>query len=364
MKSKILFSTLSILVFITAIYPTHLASAGKPDLIIHLINVLPYYKPCTSDNIEFQITVKNIGTANANASVVGVRVGGGSIRPLPVPAINPGKTQTVYLRNIKLSTPQKYRITAYADHNNQINEQNEGNNSKFKSFEVIHGSADLAIDKIYINPTDPIINANITAYLKVKNIGSCKSEASVVALRIGGSTTLHTYPVPELGVNADHLVRRNFVLKNAGNFRITAYCDHQNQVSESNENNNSKYHSFRVRGSGVSTGWLSDLVISVLSITPSKPRTSDNINFQITVKNIGTADANASVVGVRVGGGSIRTLPVPAINLGKTQTVYLRNIKLSTPQNYRVTAYADYSKQVNERDENNNSKYKSFTVVR
>jgi len=364
MKSKILFSTLSILVLITAIYPTHLVSASKPDLIIHLINVLPYYKPCTSDNIEFQITVKNIGTADASASVVGVRVGGGSIRTLPVPAINQGRTQTVYLRNIKLSTPQNYRVTAYADYNNQVNEQNEGNNSKYKSFEVINGSVDLAIDKIYINPTDPTTNGNITAYVKVKNIGSCKSEVSVVALRIGGSSTLHTFPVPELRVNADHMVSRNFVLNTAGNFRITAYCDHQNQVSESNEMNNSKYHSFRVRGSGVSTGWLSDLVISVINITPSNPRTSDNIEFQITVKNIGTADANASVVGVRVGGGSIRTFPVPAINQGRTQTVYLRNITLSTPQNYRVTAYADYNKQVNERDENNNSKYKSFTVVR
>ncbi len=137
MKSKIIFSTLSILVLITAINPTHLVSASKPDLIIHLINIFPYYKPCTSDNIDFQITVKNIGTANANASVVGVRVGGGSIRTLPVPAINLGKTQTVYLRNITLSTPQNYRVTAYADYNKQVNERDENNNSKYKSFTVI-----------------------------------------------------------------------------------------------------------------------------------------------------------------------------------------------------------------------------------
>lgn len=92
--------------------------------------------PKVNQKLTFDITVKNVGKENAEASTAGIRLGGGKVIELPVPQLEPKKSFTRRITLPGLSRAQKYRITVTADYKNRIREVNEGNNEKYKTFTV------------------------------------------------------------------------------------------------------------------------------------------------------------------------------------------------------------------------------------
>lgn len=106
------------------------------DLIIDDIK-LKTKNPKVNQKLTFDITVKNVGKETAEASTAGIRLGGGSkMIELPVPQLESKKRFTRRIILPGLSIAQKYRITVTADYKNRIREVNEGNNEKYKTFEV------------------------------------------------------------------------------------------------------------------------------------------------------------------------------------------------------------------------------------
>lgn len=105
-----------------------------------------------------------------------------------------------------------------------------------------------------------------------------------------------------------------------------------------------------------------DLTVEDITITPPNPTTYDQILFKSVIKNIGKKASPASVAAMRVGGETEpQQFNIPALNPGAVHTIQ-RIQQLNVAQNYRVTVYADYPKAVKESNENNNEKYKDFTV--
>ena len=106
------------------------------DLVIDDIK-LKTKNPKVNQNLTFDITVKNVGKEEAEASTAGIRLGGGGeIIELQVPKLEPKKSFTRRITLPGLSLAQKYRITVTADYKNRIREVNEGNNEKYKTFSV------------------------------------------------------------------------------------------------------------------------------------------------------------------------------------------------------------------------------------
>jgi len=199
------------------------------------------------------------------------------------------------------------------------------------NFRVTKKCSDLIITNIAISPANPSTTDLIRFKVTVKNIGSSATTPSVLAIRVGGESN------PKL-------------------FNIPAYTDYTKKVAECNENNNTKYLNFRV------TKKCSDLIIQNIAMSPLNPSTSDVIKFKITVKNIGSSAANLSVLAIRVGGETNPKLfNIPVLNPNATRTV-IRAIRLNVAQNYRTTAYADYTNRVKECNERNNTKYLNFRV--
>lgn len=106
----------------------------------------------------------------------------------------------------------------------------------------------------------------------------------------------------------------------------------------------------------------SDLSITAMQIFPANPKKGDTVRFTARVINMGLAASTATQAGIRVGGESNPQLfPVPALAPNAIHTI-TRHQMMTTPGHFRVTFIADANGNVAESNENNNSKYKNFTV--
>ena len=127
--------------FSTTAYPTDVGgivigelATGFPDLIVESLTHLPA-NPSTADLITFTAVVKNIGTANAEASTLAFKVGGEIAQNFAMPSLAPGASHAIQ-RQEQLSVAQNYLNTATADVNNVVTETNESNNQTLDSYTV------------------------------------------------------------------------------------------------------------------------------------------------------------------------------------------------------------------------------------
>jgi subtilase family serine protease len=110
------------------------------------------------------------------------------------------------------------------------------------------------------------------------------------------------------------------------------------------------------------SGCKADLIVDELTHSPESPTTKDKITFTAVVKNIGYKKAEASTLGLKVGGETHPAeYPIPPLKPGRTHSIK-RKERLSVAQRYRNTATADLNADVDERNERNNKKTEDYTV--
>jgi len=114
------------------------------------------------------------------------------------------------------------------------------------SFTLFGCQPDLKIDSLTHTPKSPTTADTITFVARVKNVGFKEAGPSTLGLKVGGETYPATYPVPSLGRNETHTVKRQLTLSVAQRYRNTATADLKNEVHESNENNNQKTEDYVV----------------------------------------------------------------------------------------------------------------------
>jgi hypothetical protein len=105
---------------------------------------------------------------------------------------------------------------------------------------------DLIVSSFTHSPENPWTVDEITFTAVVKNIGAGPAGPSTLSIRVGGEGTPPTYAVPALNPDATFTATRIITLTRAQNYINTATADVSNQVTESDENNNSITHSVRV----------------------------------------------------------------------------------------------------------------------
>jgi len=109
-------------------------------------------------------------------------------------------------------------------------------------------------------------------------------------------------------------------------------------------------------------GFNQDLTVTDIRLKTKNPKVNQKLTFDITVKNVGKENAEASTAGVRLGGGKLIDLPAPQLEPKKSFTRRITLPGLSRAQKYRITVTADYKNRIREVNERNNEKYKTFTV--
>lgn len=220
---------------------------------------------------------------------------------------------------------------------------------------------DLVVSKINYSPGSPKENEEITIWVFVKNIGHGGAARSGLRLQVGGESAsiAPVAQVPALNPGREWRYERKVTFSRAGNYRITATADVQNELSESNENNNRKTKDIRVK-----PGVKPDLVVSRINFSPASPWQNEQITIWVFVKNKGQGKAAASGLRVQAGGESPSVAPVaqvPALDPGR-EWRYERKVTFGKAGNYRITATADAQNALTETKENNNRRFKKIKV--
>ncbi|MEU0130505.1 CARDB domain-containing protein [Streptomyces sp. NPDC006289] len=214
-------------------------AAPNPDLTVSGLTWSPT-APSEKDDVTVNATVRNTGTAAAAATAVDVSVAGVVAGSAPVGALAAGASVTVPVA-VGKRPAGSYSVSAVVDPSDTIAEQDNSNNSRTASSELVIGRSpgpDLEVLGITSTPSNPAVGAAVTFTVSVHNRGTAAVSASTVTRLLVEGTTLNgaTGAVPA-GGTVDVPVSGSWTAKSGG-ANLTATADATGVVAETDENNN------------------------------------------------------------------------------------------------------------------------------
>lgn len=209
---------------------------------------------------------------------------------------------------------------------------------------------DFVITNLTWSPYNFSIGQSITLNATVKNIGPANASGSFYVGFYGDRGLIASAWVPALAVNQTVSITRGWYVNRGGaNRTLTAKADYDNRWAEYNETNNERTENLPyIPGP--------DLTISSITWTPDPYSPGTNVEFTVTVQNIGDAASryyyhyvhfyvDGSYVGNSYYYGSL------APNATFSRTFYKRMF----PGNHSVKAVVDSNNYIPEQNESNNS---------
>lgn len=317
------------------------------DLIITTLTHVPA-DPTITDTITLTVIVRNRGGITAGASTLEIDVDGEATpTTYTVPSLSPSQTHQVQ-RQINLTMPGNYQVTATADLNDDVAESNENNNTAIDNIQVT--APDLVVGSLTHSPADPTNLDTITITALVENIGDATATTSTLEIDVDGGAL--NYKIPVLDPSETHQIQRLISLT-PGSYQVTATADLLEDVTESDEDNN-------VTTDTINVVEAPDLMIQSLTHAPADPTISDTITITAIVQNMGGKVSLASTLEIDVDG-DVTTHTISSLNPSQTQQIQ-RQVNLTSPGIYPVTASADSVDDVAESNEGNNTAQDSITV--
>ncbi|MFD0659523.1 CARDB domain-containing protein [Thermocatellispora tengchongensis] len=227
--------------------------AANPDLTVTNLTWSPA-SPTATTAITLSSTVKNAGTAASAATSVNFYAGATKVGTAAVGALAAGASTSVSV-NIGTRRPGTYQLSAKADEEGEVVEQNESNNTFTApaSLEVAEAPGpDLQIVGVSATPPNPAIGERVTFTVAVKNRGTSTTGATTVTRVAVGGTTLDTQTPPiAAGATANVAVGGGWTATSGG-ATITATADATDAVDETDEDNNTHSQQIAVgRGASV-----------------------------------------------------------------------------------------------------------------
>jgi len=315
-----------------------------PDLAIGAVTWTPLDTPVGAE-VTFDINIQNRGALRAGTSRVAYYIDGAAAGYAYIGLLNPGAAAIEHFTWVATTGPHKIDIVADAD--NQILEIDENNNTKV----VTLPPPDLIVKDITYSPTNASRGDALVITTSIKNQGRSKTQSSLVALYVDGNLIAsQDLPPIDTGESLDRSF--NWVAE-AGThtFKITADID--NTVIETDETNNDKEIQFSTM--------TPDLVVQGLRWETGNQLNSNEVNFTITVKNIGTGTAGAYKLKYSFDDNPAiikDMLPIPA---GKTAELTFVSILSTGSHTADITV--DSNNDVVELNEDNNESNLTFSTI-
>ncbi|WP_405930228.1 discoidin domain-containing protein [Streptomyces sp. NBC_00827] len=147
--------------------------APNPDLQITGITSAPA-SPVESDAVKLTATVRNAGTEASAATDVQFQLGGTKVGTAAVGALAAGASASV-TADIGAREAGTYQVSATADPDNKVIEQNEGNNSYTSPTALVVkpvSSSDLVASPVSWSPSAPAEGDTVTFSVALKNQGT------------------------------------------------------------------------------------------------------------------------------------------------------------------------------------------------
>ncbi|MGA2606382.1 MAG: CARDB domain-containing protein [Terriglobia bacterium] len=269
---------------------------------------------------------------------------------------------------------------AIVDDLNQVSESNESNNTLLASntLTVSSSQADLLVTSVSI-PSSATVGGQVSLSATIKNQGSAAAGAFRLGFYLSTGSTITTSSTliayctyTSLAAGATNTCAGTVTLPSsvgAGTYHGGAIVDDLNQVSESNESNNTLLASNTLT---VTNPQLPDLVVTSVSI-PSSATVGGQASLSATIKNQGSAAAGAFRLGFYLSTGSTITtsstliayctytsLAAGATNTCAGTVTLPSSVGAGT---YHGGAIADDLNQVSESNESNNTLLASNTLT-
>jgi len=218
---------------------------------------------------------------------------------------------------------------------------------------------DLVVSTINFSPGSPVVDAEITLWVFVKNVSQVPSGASSVKVRVGGESNPPVIPVPALNPSQQFKYTKKISFNRTGNFIVTATADAANAVAETNEGNNIKKRTIRVKPAP-----KPDLVITKINFSPGSPAQHEQAKVWVFVKNLGPGESKPCYVSKTnsMNNYSIWSKRlVPALPPGK-EWRYDGYFISNMAGTYTIRAVIDRQNSVDETNENNNMLERQIVV--
>jgi subtilase family serine protease len=208
-------------------------ATATPDLIVEDMSWI-MSDDINSNEATFTIIIGNIGTGPAAASQVQYSFDSYPSEYKDIASIEAGETAAFSF--IAILSSGQHTATILADSEELIEELDEDNNQNVITFSTI--APDLFIRTISYSPLDAAIGDVITISVKLENRGSTEATDIRLALSIDGSI-LDYADLPEIGI-ATSVTQEFQWTVTEGEHEILAFVDADQEITESNEQNNTK----------------------------------------------------------------------------------------------------------------------------
>ena len=364
-------------------------SSSLPDLV--LTSVSTPSSATVGGQVSISATAKNQGNAAAGAFGLGFYLSTGStistsstlIATCSITSLAVGASTTCAgTVNLPSSLGAgTYHGGAIVDYLNQVSESNESNNTLLASNTLTVTSVqkpDLVVTSVSI-PTSATVGGQVSISATAKNQGNALAGAFGLGFYLStgstistSSTLIATCSITSLAVGASTTCAGTVNLPSslgAGTYHGGAIVDYLNQVSESNESNNTLLASNTLTVTSVQKP---DLVVTSVSI-PTGATVGGQVSISATAKNQGNAAAGAFRLGFYLSTGStistsstlFATCSITSLAVGATTTCAgTVNLPSSVGAGtYHGGAIVDDLNQVSESNESNNTVVASNTLT-
>jgi len=261
--------------------------------------------------------------------------------------------------NLKTSTPGSHQICIDADYTNVVPEWNEGNNTRCETWSwggTAPGGADLVVEDIWSTTTPLTAGQWEGIRFRERNQGTTSAGFHRIRMRVDGSA-LYYWDCSSLGAGSSAVGSVNLKTSTPGSHQICIDTDYTGQVPESNEGNNTRCETWSWGGAAPGGA---DLVVDDIWSTTAPLTAGQWEGIRFRESNQGTTSAGFHRIRMRFDGSALYYWSCSGLGAGRSAEGSV-NLKTSTPGSHEVCIDTDYTSQVPESNEGNNTRCETWS---
>lgn len=364
-----------------------LTAIPQPDLTISSGATTTPGNIVAGSSVATSCQIRNQGTGNASSSNIGIYLSTDSIYSVNDTYLSyiSGSTLTASsnaTRTSSVTIPSStvngnYYILFYADYLNSITESAENNNIGYAPLTVATASYDVYSKSNTLGATSVASGTSISVSCYNFNNSNTSISYNTIGYYLSADTVLDANDTYLAYTSGSTLTAGNQsthsttvtipTTTSSGNYYVLFVSDYNGMISESNETNNTKALAIAVTASIIDVTILSPYTLASSIAAGSSTTASCYItnigNIAVSTSNVGfylSTDTVFSASDVLLNYYSGYSLIVDAISY-KTSSITIPTT--TTPGNYYILHFADYTNLITETKENNNIAYNRITVV-
>jgi len=258
--------------------------AGCPDLVVQEIWIEPAQFSANQE-VTVWFRAKNIGNADAGGFRIVVSLDGRVIDAGDVHGLSAGKELRGWVTPVIWPDSNCHTVGITLDSMGTIAECSEENNTLSRVFCPAQGCPDLAMEDIWIEPTQFSPGQQLTLWLSARNTGTAPAGPFRIAIRFDGME-IDSATVQGLGAGKAIRGEKDDLLwpSDSNCHTIEVILDPENVVSECKENNNRLSKRFCPSAPPQKP----DLVVEKIELeVQSEPPPWTTFNVIVTIRNVG-----------------------------------------------------------------------------